>query len=115
MSNCYRWLLNTFLFADEVSALVLDIGSSTTRAGYAGEDAPRCVVPTSYGYIPRTVKTVNAEGVEVETVSRDMYVGENGVQRWRPGMEVGNPLNEGLSEYKFEWYFDLFVDANDTA
>ena len=36
---------------DEVSALVLDIGSHLTKAGYAGEDAPRVVVPSYVGTI----------------------------------------------------------------
>lgn len=34
---------------DEVSALVLDPGYSSTRAGFAGEDAPKSLVPTYYG------------------------------------------------------------------
>ena len=28
-------------FLDEVGALVFDVGSYTTRAGYAGEDTPK--------------------------------------------------------------------------
>eukprot|EP00962_Isochrysis_galbana_P018964 scaffold5504_cov101-Isochrysis_galbana.AAC.1 len=32
--------------ADEVSAVVMDIGSSTTKSGYAGEDCPKFVVPS---------------------------------------------------------------------
>lgn len=43
--------LIVFFIADEVSALVIDIGTQTTRAGYAGEEIPRCVVPTAYGYV----------------------------------------------------------------
>ncbi|KAH8999371.1 actin-like protein Arp4p [Lactarius akahatsu] len=39
---------------DEVSALVLDIGSSTLRAGYAGDDTPKAIIPTSYGFVPVT-------------------------------------------------------------
>lgn len=30
-----------FAFADEVGALVFDIGSYSVRAGYAGEDCPK--------------------------------------------------------------------------
>lgn len=30
-----------FVFADEVGALVFDIGSYSVRAGYAGEDCPK--------------------------------------------------------------------------
>lgn len=33
---------------DEVSALVLDPGYSTVRAGFAGEDTPKSIVPTFY-------------------------------------------------------------------
>lgn len=34
---------------DEVGAIVLDPGSYNTRAGYAGDDSPRYVVPSFYG------------------------------------------------------------------
>lgn len=34
-------LINAHLLADEVGALVIDVGSYTTRAGYAGEDTPK--------------------------------------------------------------------------
>lgn len=43
----------TFLFfwvcfdlSDEVSAIVVDLGSHTCKAGYAGEDAPKAVFPS---------------------------------------------------------------------
>ncbi|KAF2751843.1 Actin/actin-like protein [Sporormia fimetaria CBS 119925] len=36
---------------DEVSAIVLDPGYATTRAGFAGEDVPKSVCPTFYGYL----------------------------------------------------------------
>ena len=35
---------------DEVSALVLDPGYSSTRAGFAGEDTPKSIIPTYYAY-----------------------------------------------------------------
>lgn len=31
---------------DEVSAIVVDLGSHTCKAGYAGEDAPKAVFPS---------------------------------------------------------------------
>ena len=34
---------------DEISALVLDPGYSVTRAGFAGEDTPKSIIPTYYG------------------------------------------------------------------
>ena len=32
--------------SDEVSAIVVDLGSHTCKAGYAGEDAPKAVFPS---------------------------------------------------------------------
>jgi hypothetical protein len=32
--------------ANEVSAIVLDLGSHSGKAGYAGEDQPKCVFPS---------------------------------------------------------------------
>lgn len=44
--NCEIYSLNkihslSFLYVDEVGALVFDIGSYSVRAGYAGEDCPK--------------------------------------------------------------------------
>lgn len=36
---------------DDVSAIVIDPGSSLLRAGWAGEDTPRVIIPSSYGWI----------------------------------------------------------------
>lgn len=44
-----RVFLFAFLFfgsTDEVSAIVIDLGSHTCKAGYAGEDAPKAVFPS---------------------------------------------------------------------
>jgi len=37
--------------ADEVSALVIDLGSHTCKAGYAGDDVPKAVFPSVSGQI----------------------------------------------------------------
>ena len=34
------------LLADEVSAIVIDLGSHSCKAGYAGEDTPKAVFPS---------------------------------------------------------------------
>lgn len=36
---------------DDVSAIVVDPGSSQLRGGWAGEDTPRTVIPSSYGWV----------------------------------------------------------------
>lgn len=42
MCNTYKYV--KILFADEVGALVFDVGSYSFRAGYAGEDCPKVVL-----------------------------------------------------------------------
>ncbi|KAG5654458.1 hypothetical protein H0H81_001957 [Sphagnurus paluster] len=84
---------------DEVSALVVDIGSSTLRAGYAGDDTPKAVIPTSYGYHTTAVdEAMDVEGSDATQKTRPikMYIGQNGPSLWREGMEVTNPLVDGL-------------------
>jgi len=36
---------------DDVSSVVIDMGSYQTRFGYSGEDCPRCVIPSMGGQI----------------------------------------------------------------
>jgi actin-related protein 4 len=75
---------------DEVSAIVLDPGYSTTRAGFAGEDAPKSVVPTFYGV----------------TSSGKLLFGDNALHDPQPNVEVRNALTGGGAE---EWVADWDV------
>ncbi|KAI0921526.1 hypothetical protein AcW2_006470 [Taiwanofungus camphoratus] len=90
---------------DEVSALVLDIGSSSLRAGYAGDDTPKAIIPTAYGYIEDDVgdgdvmMTEASEGGEEgmkEQKKAKLYIGQNGPSMWREGMHVDNPVQNGI-------------------
>ena len=70
------------LFSDEVSALVLDPGSGSVRAGFAGEDTPKSIVPTYYGEI---------DGKQI--------FGDDIVGLRRPDMVIKNPMNkDGIVE-----------------
>jgi len=90
---------------DEVAALVVDIGSSTLRAGYAGDDTPKAIIPTYYGYRSQPPDADVAMGGTTDDYSAPkpipkiakMFVGQDGPSIYREGMEVGNPLKEGLS------------------
>jgi actin-like protein 6A len=91
---------------DEVSALVIDIGTSSVRAGYAGDDTPKAVIPTTYGYHKAppdadSAMTDAAEDLEQQRKGKSakMYMGQYGPSVWRDGMEVSNPLSEGLSAF----------------
>lgn len=94
---------------------MLDIGSSSIRAGYAGDDTPKAVIPTSYGYTPHSgeaadVSMEGPEGGENEPTrspsggsntqsqkKAKLHIGQHGPSMYRHGMEVNNPLQGGLS------------------
>lgn len=89
-----------------MSALVVDIGTSSVRAGYAGDDTPKAIVPTHYGYLPTTPDTdfVMGDANESNNISNKskyakLYIGQSGPSIWREGMEVANPIVDGLSEF----------------
>lgn len=46
---CFVLLVKT----DEVSAIVIDLGSHTCKVGYAGEDAPKAVFPSVILFLSR--------------------------------------------------------------
>ncbi|CAH7689432.1 actin family [Phakopsora pachyrhizi] len=72
---------------DEVSAIVLDMGSNTIRAGYAGEDTPKVVMPTSYGFIQERQEDLS---------TAKYFFGDHGPNVWRAGMKVMNPLRDSI-------------------
>ena len=76
----------TDLLADEISALVLDPGYATTRAGFAGEDVPKSVVPSHYGTIP------------TDSGPKQLF-GENAINTPLPSISISNCMSkEGTVE-----------------
>ncbi|KAI8814855.1 hypothetical protein BJ742DRAFT_766065 [Cladochytrium replicatum] len=83
---------------NEVAALVFDIGSSSTRIGYAGEDTPPAVFPSHVGYNTVVDKIVDASSssdptpMDVDSTSASSpapakkqlngFVGETEIYRW---------------------------------
>ena len=88
-----------------MSALVLDIGGSSTRAGYAGDDTPKALFPTYYGFTVED-EPVDEQAAETEQPPArkkrvNIHLGEQkGPSTWRPGMEVSNPIRESMSELR---------------
>ncbi|KAF1938615.1 Actin/actin-like protein [Clathrospora elynae] len=73
---------------DEVSAIVLDPGYSTIRAGFAGEDVPKSVCPSFYG----------------QSDSGEYHFGENAIHAPVGGLDIKN-----------YWGADGIVEDWDTA
>lgn len=114
---------------------MLDFGSHTTRAGYAGEDTPRVVCPSYYGYTDEPSSSsngngtgngseeTNGNGMDVDAApageivgskgKRKYYVGEDGVGIWRPNMEVGNFTTDGIGMSQFQYTLILPPSVSD--
>ncbi|KAH9603061.1 hypothetical protein KSS87_014863 [Heliosperma pusillum] len=98
---------------DEVSAIVIDLGSHTCKAGYAGEDAPKAVFPSVVGSIdqmdvdnpenpeknlgsaPESNTTVKTLDTEKGKSRRKLYVGSQSLGFRRDNMEVLSPFKDG--------------------
>ncbi|KAF2429523.1 actin-like protein-like protein 6A [Tothia fuscella] len=78
---------------DEVSALVLDPGYATTRAGFAGEDTPKSVVPTYYGLLYK----------DSSSIHKTLF-GENDLHTPLPNLDIHNPLaGAGAEDWVDDW------------
>ena len=89
--SCWRFL---FVVMDEICAVVLDLGSDSSKAGFAGEQKPRTVFPSllgktkaeknSYGYYSK-FKFVGYDALSLnptEVVSMERPICRGKVQDW---------------------------------
>ncbi|XP_077223273.1 actin-related protein 4 isoform X2 [Tasmannia lanceolata] len=91
---------------DEVSAIVLDLGSHTCKAGYAGEDAPKAVFPSTG--VDDAVKSESESVMDSKNIvrpfsdsdkakgKRKLYVGSQALEYRRDHMEVLSPMKDGV-------------------
>ena len=75
---------------DEVSAIVLDMGTHSVKAGYAGQDTPQHVFPSSVGTSAKTGDVEMTEGGSSST--RNFYV--DGLGTRRDGVDVESPFGD---------------------
>ncbi|KAL6973551.1 Actin-related protein 4 [Sarracenia purpurea var. burkii] len=99
---------------DEVSAIVLDLGSHTCKAGYAGEDAPKAVFPSVVGSIDQmdvddpdnpeknsgsvqdSKNMVRSFDTDKSKGRHKLYVGSQALGYRRDYMEVLSPMKDGV-------------------
>ena len=97
----------TFFAGDEVSALILDVGSSSVKAGYAGEDTPKAVFPSYVGVLhqrgegeigggPMAIDEGEGSSMSLANETKIRYFcGINQLGR-RDGMEMEPAMKHGL-------------------
>lgn len=92
------------LGGDEIGAIVIEVGSHTTRCGYAGEDTPKSVFPSDVSVV--SMRDGSDEKMEVEGSStsstssggpaalpaKRYRVGSQAMSVFVPGAEVVNPM-----------------------
>ncbi|KAG8086743.1 hypothetical protein GUJ93_ZPchr0010g7718 [Zizania palustris] len=93
---------------DEVSAIVVDVGSYSCKAGYAGDDTPKAVFSSVVGSIEQTGEADEAKAgtasdskngakpmdVDKAKTKRKLYVGQE-LEFRRDHMEVISPMKDG--------------------
>jgi actin-related protein len=82
---------------DEITALVLEVGSSWTKAGYSGEDSPKVAFPSIVGSVPSDGHSDNDGGGGGGSTQH--YFAESATTMFRENMQVQCPLEQGLGTY----------------
>eukprot|EP00798_Chlamydomonas_sp_ICE-L_P024042 gene24042-9619_t len=90
LERAARGAMSNIYGGDEVNALVVDVGTHSCKAGYAGDDIPKAVFPSSCGVL------INEDGMEVDggKPGRKIFAGHSGVNFRRDGMEVISPFGD---------------------
>ena len=90
---------------DEVGAIVIDIGSRTTRAGFAGEDYPKVDIPTLAGVISdlpqegeSTTPAASGDLSALSASTKKYIYGQGPLKVPRKCMELTPFVRQGLVE-----------------
>lgn len=90
----------------ETAALVIDCGSGSTKAGFAGDDAPRSVFPSKIGWS-------RMPGIMVGLEDREIYAGEE-VNAKRSVLTIKQPIQRrrvvDWESMEMLWNYTLYTE-----
>ena len=69
---------------DEVTAVCIDNGSGTIKAGFAGDEAPRSVFPTIVAK------------PKAPTNDKEIFVGRDALSKNMGGYQLNQPIDKGI-------------------
>lgn len=100
---------------DEVNAVVLSSAADVTCGGYAGEDTPKSVIPSSYAYMTSATDDSVSMQVDSEAVNgsesntapagegqpskQNRLFGDEHLLHFKVGMNIDNPIRDGIRMY----------------
>lgn len=73
---------------DQITPIVIDIGSQTTKAGISGEDTPRITIPTIIGKIRQQI-VMQGMG------QKEMYIGDE-ISTLQGSLKISHPIQRGI-------------------
>ena len=94
-----------------VNALVIDVGTGTTKVGYAGEDSPKGVFSSYVGHVPISPSSSSSlhdqtsnssfhpfKDGSPSSSSKRTIVGDSSIHAFKQDMTVQSPFKDGLSK-----------------
>ncbi|EFC49757.1 hypothetical protein NAEGRDRAFT_30071 [Naegleria gruberi] len=94
---------------EEPQPVIIDIGSGVSKAGFGGDDAPRCVLPSIIGKPKQNSKLSSLLG------QRSVFVGDE-AQSKRGLLDLSNPIERGLvsnwEDMEKLWHFIFYNELS---
>lgn len=88
--NYFYNLLNKNMLDEDSEPVIMDIGSGHLKAGFAGDDAPKC-------YVPMIVGKPKDPSAMVGMEYKDHYFGDEAISK-RDKLIITEPVKRGIVE-----------------
>jgi actin-like protein 6A len=87
------------MYSEEVTGVVIDIGNSSCRAGYSGEDVPKALFPSAVGVFQEETANndMELEGLKTEPkLPKNSYAVDFQLKNRRDNMEILETCKKGI-------------------